>query len=199
MLTDFCRTMLSYYRTQLWPPEQLESAHAALSLAISPHDDRRLAQPQTAGRDRIPEGGESSTSRATGRPSHSFFQRPTSASGEVLTAGGLIRYFVLFVIDLKTRRVEIAGISHQPHNEWMKQVARNLTDVVDGFLRDARYLIHVRDPLFSESFLRRALPSGEEPPRPRQRADCPPAREVQNRRWRSWSRTSWRDAPILLP
>jgi hypothetical protein len=28
---------------------------------------------------------------------------------------------------------------------------------------------------------------------------CPPAREVQNRRWRSLSRTSWRDAPILLP
>ena len=71
---------------------------------------------------------------------------------EVLTGGGLIRYFVLFVIDLKTRRVEIAGIYHQPHNEWMKQVARNLTDVVDGFLRDARYLIHDRDPLFSESF-----------------------------------------------
>ena len=30
---------------------------------------------------------------------------------EVLTIGGLIRYFVLFAIDLKTRRVEIAGIS----------------------------------------------------------------------------------------
>ena len=30
---------------------------------------------------------------------------------EVLTSSGLIRYFVLFVIDLKTRRVEIAGIS----------------------------------------------------------------------------------------
>ena len=33
---------------------------------------------------------------------------------EVLTRHGLVRYFVLFVIDLKTRRVEIAGISHQP-------------------------------------------------------------------------------------
>jgi len=70
---------------------------------------------------------------------------------EVLTSGGLIRYFV-FVLDLKTRRVEIAGISHQPHDEWMKQVARNLTDAVDGFLRNACYLIHDRDPLFSESF-----------------------------------------------
>ncbi len=71
---------------------------------------------------------------------------------EVLTTGGLIRYFVLFAIDLKTRRVEIAGISHQPYDEWMRQMARNLTDVVDGFLRDASYLIHDRDPLFSASF-----------------------------------------------
>ena len=68
---------------------------------------------------------------------------------EVLTSGGLIRYFVLFVIDLKTRRVEIAGIGHQPHDEWMKQVARNLTDAVDGFLRNASYLIHARDPLLA--------------------------------------------------
>ena len=71
---------------------------------------------------------------------------------EVLTTRGLVRYFVLFVIDLKTRRVEIAGICHQPYDDWMRQVARNLTDAIDGFLRDARFLIHDRDPLFSASF-----------------------------------------------
>ncbi len=71
---------------------------------------------------------------------------------EVLTTRGLIRYFVLFVIDLKTRRVEIAGIGHQPYDDWMKQMARNLTDAIDGFLRDARFLIHDRDLLFSASF-----------------------------------------------
>ena len=71
---------------------------------------------------------------------------------EVLTAGGLIRYFVLLVIDLKTRRVEIAGIVHRPYEDWMKQIARNLTDAVDGFLRDTRFLIHDRDSLFSASF-----------------------------------------------
>ena len=53
---------------------------------------------------------------------------------EVSTRHGLVRYVVLFVIDLKTRRVEIAGISHQPYDEWMKQMARNLTDAIDGFL-----------------------------------------------------------------
>ena len=71
---------------------------------------------------------------------------------EVLTARGLVRYFVLFVIDLKTHRVEIAGICHQPYGDWMRQVARKLTDAIDGFLRDARFLIHDRDPLFSASF-----------------------------------------------
>ena len=30
-------------------------------------------------------------------------------SVEVITQSGLVRYFVLFVIDLKTRRIEIAG------------------------------------------------------------------------------------------
>jgi putative transposase len=35
-------------------------------------------------------------------------------SVEVLTRTGLIRYFVLFIIDLQTRSVEIAGIVRQP-------------------------------------------------------------------------------------
>ena len=71
---------------------------------------------------------------------------------EVITRSGLVRYFVLFVIDLKTRRVEIAGIVPRPDGAWMKQIARNLTDVDDGFLTGARYLIHDRDPLFTRSF-----------------------------------------------
>ena len=71
---------------------------------------------------------------------------------EVLTLEGLRRYFVLFVIELKTRRVKIAGIYHQPYGEWMEQMARNLTDVVDGFLRNARHLIHDRDPLYTRAF-----------------------------------------------
>ncbi len=36
-------------------------------------------------------------------------------SVEVLTRRGLVRTFVLFVIDLETRRVEIAGIAPQPN------------------------------------------------------------------------------------
>jgi transposase InsO family protein len=71
---------------------------------------------------------------------------------EVITWRGLVRYFVLFVIDLKTRRIEIAGIVASPDGRWMCQIARNLTDGEDGFLLRSRYLIHDRDPLFTKGF-----------------------------------------------
>ena len=35
----------------------------------------------------------------------------------------------------------------------MGQIARNLTDSIDGLLAGKRYLIHDRDPLFTEDFL----------------------------------------------
>jgi putative transposase len=73
---------------------------------------------------------------------------------EVWTAKGLIRYHVLFVIRLATREVKIVGIVPEPNDEWMKQVARNMTDCLDGFLKGYKYLIHDRSPLFSEEFKR---------------------------------------------
>ena len=55
-------------------------------------------------------------------------------------------------IDIQTRRVHLAGIVRQANGAWMKQVGRNLSDGVDGFLKGMRYLIHDRDPLFTGSF-----------------------------------------------
>ena len=49
---------------------------------------------------------------------------------------------------LNSRRVEIAGITENPTGEWMKQIARNLTDCHDGFLEDASYVIADRDTKF---------------------------------------------------
>jgi len=72
---------------------------------------------------------------------------------EVMTLRGLVRYHVLFVIEQCTRCVEIAGIVPEPDGRWMEQVARNLTDAFDGFLRDKRYLIHDRSPLFTKEFI----------------------------------------------
>ena len=79
---------------------------------------------------------------------------------EAVTWAGLVRYHVLFVIDLASRRVEIAGIVHQPHEAWMKQLARNLTNAVDGFLLKHRYIIMDRDPLYTRGFRQMLRASG---------------------------------------
>lgn len=73
-------------------------------------------------------------------------------TAEVLTLVGLVRYHVLFVIDLGTRRVEIVGIVHNPGGRWMAHAAGNLVDAYDGFLDGYRYFIVDRDPLFTKQF-----------------------------------------------
>jgi len=82
---------------------------------------------------------------------------------EVLTASGLVRYSVLFVMELKTRAVEIAGITCQPTEAWIRQIARNLTDAEDGFLLGVRYLVLDRDPLCTGAFRKFLKDSGVHP------------------------------------
>ena len=75
-------------------------------------------------------------------------------TAEVWTARGLTTYYVLFVIHHATRAVHIAGITTNPDSAFMAQVARNLTDPVDGFLRDKRHLILDLDTKFTVQFRR---------------------------------------------
>jgi transposase InsO family protein len=76
---------------------------------------------------------------------------------------------VLFFMELSTRRVEIGGIACTANGLWMAQIARNLTDGVDGFFKGKRYLIHDRDPLYTRDFLSLLADAGIEsvklPPR----------------------------------
>ena len=71
---------------------------------------------------------------------------------DIWTGRGLTRFVVLFVIELSTRRVEIAGITSDPDSAWMSQMGRNMTDAGDGCLTGKRFLIHDRDPLFTVAF-----------------------------------------------
>jgi transposase InsO family protein len=71
---------------------------------------------------------------------------------EVWTPRGLVTYYVLFIIRLSTRSVHIAGVTTAPNGAFMKQVARNLTDVSDGFLLNSRYLIMDRDTKYTDDF-----------------------------------------------
>jgi hypothetical protein len=71
---------------------------------------------------------------------------------EVWTKGGLVTIYLLFVMEVGTRRVHFAGSTTNPAEAWMKQIARNLTDNFDGFLLGKRYLLMDRDTKFCESF-----------------------------------------------
>jgi hypothetical protein len=73
-------------------------------------------------------------------------------TAEVLTPVGLITYYVLFFIHLGSRKVYIAGATPNPDENWMKQIARNITMADIGFLFGCRYLIHDRDTKFCKSF-----------------------------------------------
>ena len=77
--------------------------------------------------------------------------RPTP-TGYSCNNAGLRRYVVFVVIELTTRRGHSAGLHPQPDGRWLEQLARNLTDPVDGFLRTARQLMHDRDPLYTRGF-----------------------------------------------
>jgi len=71
---------------------------------------------------------------------------------EVWMPRGLVTYYVLFIIHLSTRSVHIAGVTTAPNGAFMKQVARNLTDVSDGFLTDKAFLIMDRDTKYTDAF-----------------------------------------------
>jgi transposase InsO family protein len=63
-----------------------------------------------------------------------------------------VNYYTVFVIDIATRVVHIAGTTPKPNSDFMAQIARNLTDCVDGFLLGKRYLILDRDGKYSPAF-----------------------------------------------
>ena len=84
-------------------------------------------------------------------------------TAEVLTWRGLATYYVLFVIQLETRKVTLAGITRHPTEQWMEQIARNLTDAEGGALRGQRYVLHDRDAKFCARFRSILQDGGVEP------------------------------------
>src|SRR6266849_5427441 len=79
---------------------------------------------------------------------------------EVWTGRGLVTHYLLLVISLVDRVVNIAGITTRPDESWMLQIARNVTDLQSGALRAKRYLIIDRDTKYSQQFRRLVEDSG---------------------------------------
>ena len=68
---------------------------------------------------------------------------------EVWTAKGLVTYYTLFIIELESRWVRIAGCTPHPDEAFIVQVSRQLTAPSAGTLANVRVLICDRDTKWS--------------------------------------------------
>ncbi len=90
-----------------------------------------------------------------GGPSWSAFLR-AQAQGMVacdfftVETAWLRTLYVLFFVELGSRRVHLAGVTSRPSASWMRQQARNLA--IEERLEHVRFLIHDRDAKFAGPF-----------------------------------------------
>jgi putative transposase len=64
----------------------------------------------------------------------------------------LRRYYVLFVIEIERRVVHVLGVTANPNERWVTQVARNFAAELEVAGRSLRFLIRDRDTKFTASF-----------------------------------------------
>jgi hypothetical protein len=85
-------------------------------------------------------------------------RRPGRPACDFLTVEtiGLRRLYLLFFVELGTRRVHLGGVSANPDGAWVIQQARNLLMTLQEAEVKPRFLIRDRDSKYSR--LRRGLP-----------------------------------------
>ncbi len=123
-----------------WGYQRIAGELNKLGLAVSPSTVRRV----------LARAGLRPTPRRSGPTWREFLR--AQAAGIVacdffcVETALLRRYYVLFFIELQTRRVHLAGVTTNPDGSWVTQQARNLS--LAGALGDVRLLIRDRDTKF---------------------------------------------------
>jgi putative transposase len=127
-----------------WGYQRISGELSKLGLSVSPSTVRRLLARARLG----------PAPRRSG-PSWREFLRAQAASVVAcdlftVDTAFLRRYYVLFFIELASRRVHLVGCSAHPDGRWVAQQARNLS--FSGALGDVSFLIHDRDSKFAAAF-----------------------------------------------
>ena len=127
-----------------WGYPRIAGELRKLGLRVSPSTIRRILLANRLGpapRRSGPSWREFLRQQAAGMLACDFFTVETTS---------LRRFYVLFFIELESRRVHLAGCTTNPTGAWVTQQARNLS--LTGLFERIRYLIHDRDSKFAAAF-----------------------------------------------
>jgi len=133
-----------------WGYDRIAGALAELGYAISDQTVGNI--PKRRGVSSAPDRQKITTWKEFIRSHMAVLWATDFFSMEVWTLGGLVTFYVLFLIKLDTRKVHLAGVTARPNEGWMKQMARNLTMGAWGILKPGQYLIHDRDTKYCAAF-----------------------------------------------
>ena len=127
-----------------WGSPRVAGELLKLGLRVSPSTIRRILLANQLGpapRRSGPTWREFLRQQAAGMLACDFFTVETLS---------LRRFYVLFFIELESRRVHLAGCTTNPTGGWVAQQARNLS--FTGVFARMRFLIHDRDSKFAAAF-----------------------------------------------
>jgi len=133
-----------------WSYDRIQGALANLGHELSPTTIQNILKEQ--GIEPAPRRRKNTTWKAFLTRHSDVLAAMDFTTLEVWTKQGLQTFYLLFVLEQSTRKVHLAGYTRHPTEVWMLQMARNLTDLEQGFLRSKRYLLLDRDAKYSHQF-----------------------------------------------